>query len=270
MSASSFINLRRMPTGRHSFSLQQMRERADRAGLDQIVGKIDRALLAAGGTQQLELGYAKAKAATSTARGEAARIDNMIDEQISAIYRLVEANRVGDKADPGVKAAQDILETLFPAGVGAITQQAFEEQLSTMDAMMEVFANRLSEQARTLHLERHLDRLGRLIEDFRAELNLRKARNVTFDQVRGARNELHEQTCKVVATIIATLDEEDTATVRRRNYLLAPLREQQERVAEARRRQRQPLDVDPETGEELAGDGLDAHMELEPEPAMED
>lgn len=269
MSVSSFVNLRRMPTGRHSFSLQQMRERADVMGLNIIVEKIDRALVAARRTQQLELGYAKTKASTSIARGEAARIDNLIDEQIGAIYRLVEANRVGDKADPGVKAAQDILETLFPAGVGAITQLSFEEQLSTMDAMMEALGGRLLGQAQTLHLGRHLDRLERLIEEFRSELNMRKARNVTFAQVREARDELHEQMCKVVAAIIATLDEEDAQTVRQRDRLFAPLLFQQERVAEARKRQRQPLDVDPETGEELPGDVFEVE-DLEPEPVVHD
>lgn len=270
MSITTFISLRRMPTGRHRFSLQQMRERAQGAGLNTIVEKIDRTLAVAERTQRLELGYAKAKSSTSAARGEAVKIDNMIDEQIAAIYRLVDANRIGEDSDPAVKAANEIIETLFPAGIAAITRQAFEEQLSTMDTMMEVFATRLSNQAQTLHLERQLNRLGRLIEDFRAELNLNARRQVTFDQVRGARNELHEQACKVVATIIATFDEEDASTVRRRNRLLAPLREQQERVAEARRRQRHPTDVDPETGEELADEVLHEELAPEPEPALQD
>lgn len=268
MAVTTFINLRKMPTGRHRFSLQQIRERADLAGFNTIVEKIDRALTRAQRTQRLELRYAESKNSPSKARGEAQRIDKMIDEQLVAIYKFVDANRIGDDSEPAVKAAKAILTKLFPAGVGAITQQAFEVQLSTMDTMMEVFATRLSTQVQTLHLERHLNRLGRLIEDFRAELNRNETRSVTFEQVRAARDDLHSQTCKVVAAIIATLDEEDSHTVHQRDQLLAPLRDQQARVADARRRQRQPTDIDPETGEELTDQ--DPVLHLDPEPITED
>lgn len=268
MTASSFVQIRRMPTGRYRFSLQQMRTRAAAEGLTDVVSRLDRALAAAERTQRLELGYLRAQNNTSTARGSAALIDNMIDEQIVAIHKTVDAHRIGDDDDPVVQAAREMMTEFFPDGVRAITHRSFEEQLSIMDTMMEAFESDFATHVDTLHLGRQITRLGRLIEEFRVELKLDKAEAVSFDQVRASRDDLHDQVCRAVVSVLFALDDDgDPNADRKQQQILAPLYFQQERVAEARRRNRVPTDVDPDTGEEVLAEAEEPADLVEPEPA---
>lgn len=268
MSVSSFINLRRMPTGRHRFSLRQMRARAESGGFNEVVAQIDRALKVAEEAQRLELGYSRAQSQRTSARGDATLVDNQIDEQIVAIHKSLEASRIGDDDDPVVKAAREMLTEFFPQGVRAITHRTFEEQLSIMETMMVSLKGDFAAQVALLHLDRPIERLGRLIELFRKELEQEKTVEVTFDQVRAIRDDLHEQVCKVVVAVLFSLNDDHHRGARKqRERLFAPLLDQQERVAEARRRNRVPTDVDPETGEEVLMDAEDPAALVEPEPA---
>ena len=266
MSVSDYFSLRTMPTGRYAFSLKRMRARADAAGLDDVVSRIDRAVEQAQSTLALELKWSKVRNNKSSARGNAAIIDNQIDEQIAAIERRVRAETVGDEDDPVVEKAREFLAALFPDGVAAITQQAFEVQLGIMDAMMERIDGDLSAHIAELGLQRHISRLRRLIEDFRTELEDHDDPQVSYDQVKGARATLHEYTCRALVAVFYVLDDEDDQTIETRRHILAPLVRQKELVAEARRRHRVLTDVDPDTGDEVVDEAEPTDEDVEPQP----
>ena len=270
METADFLEMRRMPSGRYARALRLMREPVAEAGLTALEERIDRGLEVAESTLELELGWVQTRSNSSSARGKAALIDNTIDEQIVAIAEGVRAQTVGDDDDPVVEMAEDFHRTFFSDGVRAITQQAFEVQEGIMDAMMVRFDEDFTDHIEALGQRRAVERLRRLIGEFKAELDKGRDKGVSFDQVRASRVELHEATCKVLVGILYHLDEDDEATVELRNRILEPLMEQQERVAEARRRQRAPTDVDPETGEEILDEpdeSADVEPEVEPQPA---
>lgn len=266
MSVIEELVFSRMPAGRYAFALGEMESRAQEIGEAVLIRAVEEALKAARKTLSYEFRWAKIRNSRSSARGRATVLDNMIDRQISAIFGSVENNLVGDDDDPVVKSAEIVMKEIFPDGVGAITQREFEVQLGIMDSMMERFSEELAEHIERLHLERHIARLSRLIEEFRKELSTREGPTLTYDQVRGARTALHEATCHVIVAAHFLLKDDDETRI----YFLAPLNEQRRRVTEARQRHRVVTDIDPETGEDVeASDELldDDAREPSPNPA---
>ena len=254
MNVTDVVSLRRIPSGRYAFSLKQMRERADQEGLDEVVQSIDEAIDQAKDTLDKEMRWAAIRNRSSRARGDAALIDNKIDSLISSIRDRVRTDLVGDDDDPIRQKAQAFMDTVFPDGVSAIIHQPFEVQLGMMDAMIARIESDLSDHVDALGLSRHIDRLAHLIEQFRHELEDNPVDELSFDEVRSAREKLHEATCHVVIALSYLLKSDDPATTRLRHHILRPLQQQQELVAEARRRQRHPTDVDPDTGQEVLED----------------
>ena len=269
METSSLITLPGLPSGRFGHALKMIASRVSEAGIPAVIEKVDQAREIAKETQLTELSWSEARRNTSSARGKAVLIDNMIDEQIAALEAGVRSMQVGDADDPVVEKAREFHSAIFSNGVRAITQQAFEVQEGIMKAMMVRFDSDLSEHVDLLGQRRSIERLRRLISEFSAELEQEKRDTVTFDQVRAARSALHEATCDVVVAILYHFSETDEASRRQRTRLLEPLLYQQARVAEARRRRRVPTDVNPDTGEELLPNAEPVMGDMEPEPAPE-
>lgn len=266
MSVMDELIFKSMPTGRYAFALSEMESRVKEVGKPELEEAVDDAADAARTALSTEFTWASIRSAKSTARGNATLIDNKIDRQVAAIFGSVENDLVGDDDDPVVKSAEIVMKEVFPEGVGAITLREYEVQLGIMDSMMERFRGDLAEHVERLHLERHIARLSRLMEEFRQELATRDGPEVTFDKVRAARTALHEATCHVIVAAHFLLKDDDEARI----HFMAPLNHQRRRVAEARRRHRVVTDIDPDTGEEVepSGEILDAEEEEPtPEPA---
>jgi hypothetical protein len=251
---SDYTSLRRMPTGRYLFALGQIRQRVEAAQDERVpergllIERIDAAIAAGNVARQRDFEWVRTRNRQNAARGEAVRVDNEVDVQISAIEAIVRARTVGDDGER-VAAAQNIKEQVFPRGVAVITNQKFEVQLSLLDAMLEKLRGPLADAMRHVGIDEEVARLGRLVEQFRTELGKANDDSVTYDQVKEARESLHEQTAVVLVSVLSMVPATDEAATRTREHLLAPLNDQQERVYEAQRRHRAPLDVDPTTGE---------------------
>ena len=271
MENAHFLNLRRMPTGRYARALRLMRERVSDAALASLEERLDQALQLSEHTLALELKWSSARATATRTRGQAARIDNQIDVQISALESGIKSQMVGDDDEPEVEMARELHRTFFAEGVAAITQQAFEVQEGLMDAMLAMLDARFAKHVEALGLGRGVERLRRLTGEFKAELDRDRKPGVTFDQVRAARHQLHEATCRVLIGVLYHLDaghlgagDASAAAVRAR--ILEPLLDQQERVAQAYSRHRAPTDVNPDTGEEIVEGGEPSAGEVEPQP----
>lgn len=228
-----------------------MKDLAEARGLPQIVETIDQALRRGKEALDIEFNWANSRDQKSQARGQAALLDNRIDQQISALESIVSAKTIGDDGDPVVNSAEEVMSAIFPRGVAAITNQSFEVQLGIMDTMIRRFDGPFADILEPLGIEREVARLKDLVEKFRHELNATEGPQLTYDQVRGVRTSLHEHLALVVVQIIAAFPGFDEMQSDQREALLAPLNDQQERVAESRSRRRNPVDVDPETGEEV-------------------
>lgn len=270
MENATFLNLRRMPTGRHARALRLMLARVKDASLPDLVERLDQALKLSEQTLALELKWSTARANATTARGQATLIDNQIDVQLSALESGIKSQMVGDDGEPEVEMARELHRTFFGEGVAAITQQAFEVQEGLIDAMLASLDQRFAKHVEALGLGRGVERLRRLTGEFKAELDRDRKPGVTYDQVQAARHQLHDATCRVLIGVLYHLEAGEASALAQRAHILEPLLDQQERVAQAYSRHRSPTDVNPETGEELVegGEPVSGEVEPQPEPAM--
>ncbi len=118
----------------------------------------------------------------------------------------------------------------------------------------------------TVGVEREVGILSDLTDCFAQALRPQSTGQVTHDDVQAAQYTLHEATSEVVVELLhATLKRnltppdgsapmKDIDRVRLREALLAPINYQQELVSEAYSRHTQPLDVNPDTGEQINPD----------------
>ena len=246
---SNYLSINRMPTGRAVYALKAVHKQAKKRGLSALEQATSVAVEQGNQTLRVEFSYEQSRDDHSAARGKAVELDNRLDAQIGAIQSLVAARKVGDEDDPVVQAARRVLEVVFPRGVAPIIHQSFEVQLGIMKVMLETFDGDLTSEVELLGIQREVQRMDRLVDAFQKELATAKTNHTTFDEVREARELLHEHTALVVAQVIAAYPSLDEQTTADRESLLAPINDQQERVAADHRRRRRLTDVDPDTGE---------------------
>src|SRR5690554_3563334 len=261
---SSDVALRQMGAGRHVFAMEQVRERMAQVTLsvpawqDAVLAQIDKALGAGREALSTEFSYSQVKEGVSQSRGQAVALDNELDVLISDMRALVVIRT--RSAQPEVaRAAKRIEQTLFRRGVAALTSLNFEGQLGVMEVMIEHFDGELRPDLEPVGLVADVQRFRDLVARFAEELGKEKAPRTTWDQVVACREVLHEEVCLAFIMIMkAFSDLGNEAGVQAREFILAPLREQQQRVLETQKRRRRVSDVDPQSGEELLGDASEA------------
>ena len=251
---TNHVTGRHMPIGRYAYALEDMLGIARRQGLARVEEAVEIALEKAKIAKRLEFSYQQTRDQTSTARGRSVALDQQIDSLVVSIRNLVRDRIMGVDGDPVDEAAALILKTVFPRGAQPIIQQSFEAQLATMTVMLEHFRDDLAEAVTLTGVDREVNRLEQLVEEFRTELRVSQKPGVTHDELQAAIRELHEHTAIVRAVCIATYPSLEQDATEAREALLAPLVNQESRVAEAQRRHRRVLDVDPATGEEIPND----------------
>lgn len=258
---SGDINARRAGGGASVFMVEQMLQRLDE--LDALESsKAERIRNALVGARQAgqkvlrtEFEYAQTRDHNSRARGNAVALDNSLDTQLTDMRDLA-AIRARSKDARVAKAGQLILTTAFPRGARAITSLSFEAQLGVMQTMRKALRGELREAVETVGMTAEVARFSNDIDLFRDELAIAEKPVTSWDQVTADRERLHEMTCLVVVQVLSAFDDlDDAEAIKTREWLLAPFREQQQRVLDAYRRRRRPLDVDPATGEEILDSG---------------
>ena len=251
---SNHLSNRRMPTGRHVFAFKQMKEKAQERGLSDIVDYLDQCIEQGYETLRIEFAYEQSRDGVSSARGRAAQLDNELDSLIGSIEQLVRARETGPEDDPVRKASERVQSVIFPRGVAAIIHQSFENQLGVMKMMLEQFRGELSDEVSLLAIEREVDLFEKLVGAFEDELQSPQVPVTTFDQVSEARERLHEYASMAEVLILSKYPSLDEDGSRKRESLLKPYVDQQQRVYEEQRRNRVPRDIDPDTGDELMED----------------
>lgn len=245
-----YLQMRRFPTGRRIFTLEQTRVVADKH-LPTLLPLIDQAIAHDRNTLRLEGLWSRTRGDTSTSRGEATVIDAQIDRTLVAMETVAKGQQVGPKGDLVADAATRFLKAVFPLGVQAVTQKPFEEQLGGLKMLVELFDGELEKDVKLIGVERHLAQLKPLMEQFEQQLALTKTPHITWDVVSAAQREGQELLAEVVVVILGAFHARNSATTSVREELLAEYNRQDALLREAFRRQRRPLDVNPDTGEEV-------------------
>lgn len=250
---TEFVNVLRLPAGRASFALAKMLTILNASGVitTHLQDRIVEAQAAARETSHCDLRWMHARTKNSTARGDSVAVDRRIDQTVNAIVKRLNSESVGNDDVPEVIAAKFLLEHLFPAGIKAVTQQAFDLQLDTVDTILERFEVTHAAEVQTLNLHRLVHDLRVLNEQFRVELDSDNGRTMTWGDVLAQRAVHHQALCEVIVATLYELREPTPENITLLAALFAPLRAQQEIIREAYRLKRRLRDVNPASGEEL-------------------
>lgn len=185
-------------------------------------------------------------------------IDGRVDRAVSAVYEAAKMYLDFDPVTRPFQMAHELVGAVFPDGVWPITSVRFEEQHSKVNQVIARLRGSFAQHVRQLNLGLLLDRLEALNAEYNAQLSALNNFTVSFAQVQAAENAAIEAYFEVVLLVWAHyLDEPAT-----RAALLAPVEEQNTRLARHYRARRTPPKIDPTTGEELgAGENSDENID---------
>ncbi len=265
---SDYLDLIHMPSGRHVFALTLTRSLVadELSGSSPLLPVIDDGIAAGREALRIEFDWQAAKKLEAdTSRGDAMGLKQQITRELSGMYDILNARARGN--DDVSAKARELLAAIFPNGVKPISSQTFELMLGTLQTMLaDHLKGDLAKAVETVGVQREVGILSDLTDRFAQALHPRSKGQVTHDDVQAAQHTLHEATSEVVVEILhATLKRnftppdgsapmKDVDRVRLREALLAPINFQQELVSEAYSRHTQPLDVNPDTGEQINPD----------------
>jgi hypothetical protein len=246
-----YFNFYRFPTGRRLFALTQLCEEARKLNLANIVELTQRALDQDRKTAELEATWQRARNVQQGSRVKAQAIDAELDRALGGLAGQLSALAHSFGTRPrGVKASE-LSAALFPEGAAALTTLSYENELAAVDVLLGRLRGPLATAIDELGLGAHVELITTLAADFRAALATEATREVSFSDVREAGARGHEALLEVVAVILGTFHGSSDEHVSTRNRLLAPVMNQQRRIADTyTARKGSVSDVDASTGEE--------------------
>lgn len=207
-------------------------------------------------------------------------LDSAIDRTLGAIFRFSQEPVETLPGEPEALAGQTILDKAFPNGAAALTLLDYYEENHKVKDLLKLFEPRpdgapeddkesgsLSSEIATLALTRYVEVLRERNNRFGTLLNERQAleQEVTTDTVRAAFYKGQEHLLQAVAMIMGRYPDYTDEDIEARTKLLAPVMEQQSRIATYRKSRRRVRDIDPETGEEVPEEGENPTDPTDPE-----
>jgi hypothetical protein len=251
-SMQPYFNFYQFPTGRRLFAMRGVLRIARERGQDGIAALAEKAVAQAQHAADLDAGWRRSRKTRVGVRAEAGAIDNAIDRTLSGIAAHLGALAHAFGDEPAGRQAAALTARLFPEGVSAITHLAFEDELAACEAILRDLNGSHAADAGALGLGPFIERLEGLLLQFRTALKSEQGREVTHDQIRAAQAEGQDAMLRVVAKVLGDFHGASGEHVELRSALLAPVVSQNGRLRERFSRHRGVVDVNPETGEELA------------------
>ncbi len=250
---SSILNFHVFPTGRRIFTLGQLQKIATDRGLVALAERAEAAVKADRETHELEARWVVSQAAPAPP-GDVDRIrliDVRVDRKLTSIRDAAQAHLNG--ADEGdqehIAQIENMLLSLFPAGVRTVTQLPYLDELGAVDRILTKLQGPFSGLVSELGMGRLVKQLGSLALEYRGALTGTGASGPSFDQVRAARAEGQERLLHVVAMILGAHPTSTKEDIAGRSALLAPVLKQNEAIRQYLRSRRAVEDVFPDTGE---------------------
>ncbi len=263
-----WFNLFIFTTARRIYTLTRVKQAAEELGHTEFAAFVGEKLLAERATFAMEAEWKRSRPTrVSKARGRSVEIDNSNDRLVGAIGSQVQ--KVIDSLNashPVHKMALEFKYHFFSDGVASVTHQSFEEQLVTMEEMLVDLAGPFAEHVEKLNVGLFVDQLAIQVPEFGAELEAHPTTELSFDQIRAARDRGQEALLAVLGRGIGIYYGTSPEHVAGRKQLLGPIREQNDRIAALRRSRRRnsaPIDIDPNTGEEFVIDVEDVIEDVE-------
>lgn len=263
-----YFSFYRFPSGRRSYALYRVAERARERGLTDIAEAAETVIEQCQQTADMQATWNRSRSTPQGRRLEAARLDVLLDRLLGGLASQLAStvHAFGDE-ELGKRAAA-LQSQIFPEGALAITRLSYENELESAEVIHRRLLGPFASDAAALGIGPFIDRLGELIPQYREALGQETQRDVTFDQIREARSNDQEAMLRVIVMILGRYPGADQADREVRVHLLAPFMDQQRRLREGFTNRRPAGDIDPDTGEEepvsAEDEDLDGSGEVDP------
>lgn len=254
MDIGDYIKLYSLPTGRRLYAARKVLEAARERNANEIAALAERAVEHDTKAFELERQYvegkAKPKSAEDDKKSRAQLLDERLDAAVRALHDGANAFLNFDESSAQHVAAREFLKKAFPAGLGAITQLAFVEELEAVNRLVAQLKGDLAGHVKTLNLSPHVSHVEQRLEPFRDAVGENAPEVVDFSTVRAARATGQEYIVRLTVKIFGQFDGNSAGEIDARHTLFGPIAAQNEKVSSYLKRRRRVLDVDPNSGEE--------------------
>ena len=250
-SVSDYLRLNQQPAGGQIFCVKGTRKVALDLGAADVVQSCDVCLDVSQVYFERSAAWARTKN-TPKARGEAIKLDPMVDRGVSGIQNhALNLERSMPQESKIAIAAREFIRRAFPNGAEGITKLAHaQESVAVADLVKQCKDPQgLAPLVATLGLTPLVVHLEELAPKFEAAVRKSARPETTWSEVKAAAADAHERYAQLFAFIIGKYNLQTPEHVEARTELLRPILEQDRRVTEARRLRRPIVDVDPNTGE---------------------
>jgi Family of unknown function (DUF6261) len=243
-------NLYRFSPGRALWALRQVQQRALALNKGEITALAAMGMAAA--QEALDLLLRAQNNHTGQYPPEAAAADNLVDHGVVGIDGYLEVQSRMYRGEARAAAAERLRDALLPNGVVAIIRLPYAEQHGQVSTLLARAADPAlaADVAALSELDSLLERLGVLNDQYRAVLG-QSAPRPSREDLREAERRCQELLEATAGFIHGHFALHDPGNVAGRDQLLEPILQQNEAIRAARRLRRPPVDVNPETGEEL-------------------
>lgn len=244
-----FVALRLFPTGRRLFALKNVRKIAGELGDHELCMLLDNAITADSKCLNLERAW-RTQVGSGVARGEATKVDPLVDRLIASIVnRLTDLVRALRPSNPVATKARAFMGQWFPNGAVGITSLPYEEQLEEIEGLLSAFADEeIQKDLALFGLTIDIQELTELLPLYRTEIQNLPPKDLKYATVVEARHSGQNNLLRAVIHILVRYDGQDQADSMEK--LLAPILDQEQRLAESAKTTKKLSDVDPDTGHE--------------------
>jgi hypothetical protein len=250
-------DLYRFSPGRALWAMRQVQQRA------LAMNKAEIAALAAIGVlsaqEALDLSLRARGNRTAQYPPQATAADNLVDHGVAGVDGYLEVQSRMYQGEARAAAAERLRAALLPDGVAVITRLPYAEQHGAVSALLARAADpALSADVAALsEMSSLLTRLTGFNDQYGTILAQVLPRT-TREELREAEQRCQEVIEALTGLIVGHFRLHEPDNTAGRDHLLEPILQQNAAIRAARRLHRPPIDVDPETGEELPAPGQDA------------
>ncbi len=247
---SELSSLYKFPLGRGAFALQHVGLRARELGAAEITELAERS--AAEVRSLMSLTLRRDASHSSQYPPETADKDAQVDRCLGGVDAYLDSQIRVYPGEVRAQAAGRLQRALLPEGVAAVTHLPYAEQHQQVNILLER-ARDEDLQGDIAALPEFVDVQDRLtMRNMEYGELLRQSDEVpTSEQLRAGKRRCQDLVTSVMALIIGLYELRAPTSAPERDRLLEPILIQNEALRQARRRRRNPTDIDPQTGEEL-------------------
>ncbi|MCG8419417.1 MAG: hypothetical protein MJE77_15910 [Proteobacteria bacterium] len=252
------FTLYKFPIGRMAFALGNTARRATTLPepVEPIAELAGRGATMARETLQLIGLYRSSNTGQALYPPQARPLDQLVDAGVSGTHSYLSSQLTMFGHTARGEAAQQMLDALFPEGLVAIVSQPFTAEHERVAVLLDI-----AESAKLAEARAQLPDLPAMLDELRArneqygEVLHEVSDAPTSNDVQRAREQCQDTLCATVGLIIGHFALHAPERTADRDHLLEPIMVQNEAIGRARRRRIVPADTDPDTGEEIGGDG---------------